>query len=354
MGIAPQVIGCERKEFDMNYRASLRINLSALATGLIVWAVASSVAHAAAKHRIAFLASSSENGFNQAIWEGVKKRAAQLGNIDLEILNGEFNAEKQNNQVEDLVASKKFDGIILEPNDSVGIANALKDAIAADIKVVVTLFPVGPKLDTLEPQIPGLIATVASNPAVGAKVAAETVIKYCENKNPCNVIVIVGQKIYPFDNLRYQTELEAFKSHANIKVVGTVEGGYDPDKTMTGVQDVLQGHKDINAMIAMGDQMMLGAELAAKDAGLDTSKMLVIGGGASEIGIKAIREGRWTATIAFFPVTMGEYSVQALADAFAGKKVNPVVDSDKIGPLPALVTKAELDAHPDFKGEWAQ
>ena len=110
---------------------------------------------AAASHRVAFLASSSENGFNQAIWEGVKKRAAELGDIDVEILNGEFNAEKQNNQVEDLVASKKFDGIILEPNDSVGIANALKDAIAANIKVVVTLFPVGPKLDTLEPQIPG-------------------------------------------------------------------------------------------------------------------------------------------------------------------------------------------------------
>lgn len=219
---------------------------------------------------------------------------------------------------------------------------------------MVTLFPVGPKLDTLEPQIPGLTATVASNPAVGAKVVADQVVKYCEGKDPCNVIVIVGQKIYPFDNLRYQTELDTFKSHPNIKVVGTVEGGYDPDKTMTGVQNVLQGHKDVDAMIAMGDQMMVGAELAAKDAGLDTSKMLVIGGGASEIGIKAIRDGRWTASIAFFPVTMGEYALQALADAFAGKQVNPVVDSDKIGPLPALVTKAELDAHPDFKGEWAQ
>ena len=76
------------------------------------------------------------------------KRAAELGNIDVEIFNGEFNAEKQNNQVEDLVASKKFDGIILEPNDFVGIANALKDAIAANIKVVVTLFPVRAKIET--------------------------------------------------------------------------------------------------------------------------------------------------------------------------------------------------------------
>jgi ribose transport system substrate-binding protein len=340
----------------MNIRASSRVGIGvgALLVGLAAWAWAPSAPHAADKYRIAFLASSSENGFNQAIWEGVKKRAAKLGNVDVEIFNGEFNAEKQNNQVEDLVASKKFDAILLEPNDSVGIANALKDAIGAGIKVAVTLFPVGPKLDTLEPQIPGLTATIASNPAIGAKVSGDQVVKFCEGKNPCNVILIVGQKIYPFDNLRYQTYLETFKGHDNIKVVGTVEGGYDPNKTMTGVQDVLQGHKDINAMVAMGDQMMAGAELAVKDAGLDITKMLVIGGGASEVGIKAIRDGRWTATIAFFPETMGEYSVQALVDALAGKKVDPVIDSDKIGPLPALVTKAELDAHPDFKGEWAQ
>lgn len=338
----------------MKSRASLCAGLGAVLVGMAAYIAAPSASHAVAKYRIAFLASSSENGFNQAIWEGVKKRAAKLSNVEVEIVNGEFNAEKQYNQVEDLVASKKFQGIILEPDDSVGIANALKDAIAAGIKVDVTLFPVGPKLDTLEPQIAGLVATVASNPAVGAKVAADEVVKFCASKNPCNVILIVGQKIYPFDNLRYQTELGVFKSHDNIKVVGTVEGGYDPNKTMTGVQDVLQAHKDINAMVAMGDQMMAGAALAVKDAGLDISKMEVIGGGASQIGIKEIREGRWSATIAFFPETMGEYSVQALVDALDGKKVNPVVDSDKIGPLPALVTKAELDRHPDFKGEWAQ
>ncbi len=335
-------------------RAAFRCALSALAVGLCAWMVAPSASQAADKYKIAFLASSSENGFNQAIWEGVKARAAKLGNIDVEVFNGEFNATKQYNQVEDLVASKKFNAIILEPNDSVGIANALKDAIGAGIKVVVTLFPVGPKLDTLEPQIPGLTATVASNPAIGAKVSADEVVKHCEGKDPCNVIVIVGQKIYPFDNLRYQTYLEVFKSHPNIKVVGTVEGNYDPNATMSGVQNVVQGNKKIDAMMAMGDQMMAGAALAVKDAGLDISKMYVVGGGASEIGIKEIREGRWSATIAFFPKTMGEYCVQALADAFAGKKVDPVIDSDKIGPLPALVTKAELDKHPDFKGEWAQ
>jgi ribose transport system substrate-binding protein len=90
----------------MNRRDSLRVSLSALATGLLLLALSPAAGLAAASHRVAFLASSSENGFNQAIWEGVKKRGAELG-IEVEIFNGEFNAEKQNNQVEDLVASKK-------------------------------------------------------------------------------------------------------------------------------------------------------------------------------------------------------------------------------------------------------
>ena len=49
---------------------------------------------------------------------------------------------------------------------------------------------------------------------------------------------------------------------------------------------------------------------------------------------------------------MGEYALQAVVDALNGKTVNPVVDSDKIGPVPALIDKAVLDANPDFKGEW--
>ena len=31
-----------------------------------------------------------------------------------------------------------------------------------------------------------------------------------------------------------------------------------------------------------------------------------------------------------------------------------VIKMDEVGALPAIIDKAVLDAHPDFKGEWAQ
>ena len=54
------------------------IGLAALSAGMTAAFAMTSVPAKAENYKIAFLAASSENGFNQAIWEGVKKRAAKL------------------------------------------------------------------------------------------------------------------------------------------------------------------------------------------------------------------------------------------------------------------------------------
>jgi ribose transport system substrate-binding protein len=327
-------------------------HLPACIAGLAGFAVLATATSALAEYRVAFLAASSQNGFNQAIYEGIEKRAKEIGGVTTEIFDGEFNATKQYSQVEDVITSGKFDALIIAPNDSVGIATAIEEATKAGLKVATTLFPIGPKLDTLEPQVPGLTATVASNPAIGARIQAEDAAKACEGKDPCNVVIIIGQKIYPFDNLRYETFLSTLGEHPNIKVVATVEGNYDPDQSMAGMQDVLQANPDIDVILSNADQHLVGAEIALEDAGIDVPSLYISGGGAAAIAIDAIREGRWDVTLAYFPVSMGEYALQAVVDSLSGKEVNPVVDSDKIGPVPALVNRAVLDANPDFKGEW--
>ena len=80
---------------------------------------------------IAFFASSSQNGYNQAVYDGVEQAAEEAGNVETEIFDGEFNAEIQFNQIEDVVASGRFDGYVMVPNDPVGIAPAAEQALAA-------------------------------------------------------------------------------------------------------------------------------------------------------------------------------------------------------------------------------
>ena len=219
----------------MNIRLAL---LSSIAAGAVLAAAA--MPATAANFKVAFLASSSQNGYNQSIYQGIQDEAKKLGDVDVEIYDGAFDSAKQYSQVEDLTAGGKFNALIITPNDTVGIATAVEEATKAGLKVATTLFPIGPKLDTLEPQVPGLTTTVAADPSIGAAAQAQAVVDYCAKKDPCNVIVMIGQLIYPFDNLRNNTYKKVLADHPNIKIVATGEGNYDPQKSLTVMQNLLQ------------------------------------------------------------------------------------------------------------------
>jgi ribose transport system substrate-binding protein len=302
--------------------------------------------------RVAFLAASSQNGFNQAIYAGIQRAAKARGNVTTEIFDGEFSATKQFSQVEDLVAGGRFDALIIAPNDTVGIATALEDATEAGLKVATTLFPVGPELSNMQPQVKGLTTTVATDPSIGAAAQAEKIVEFCADKNPCKVAVIIGQLIYPFDNLRNETYKKVFAEHANIQVVATGEGNYDPNTSLKAMQDILQAHPDVNAVLGSADQHLMGAEIAINDAGIDLASIYTIGGGLNQIAVDAIRAGNWDATLMQVPESMGAAALDALARAHKGETVPTWIDESKIRDIPMIVDKQWLDAHPDFVGEW--
>lgn len=303
--------------------------------------------------KIAFFAASSQNGFNQAIYAGIEESGAAAG-VETAIFDGQFNAELQYNQMEDILASGNFDGFIVCPNDPIGIAGAFEQVVAAGVPIATTLFPIGPDLMTLEPQVEGITATVASLPAIGAAVQANGVVEFCADMDPCNVVILIGFKSFPFDNLRLETFLEILGEHDNIKVVAEREGWYDPETSLKAMQDVLQANPDINVVLSNADQHLIGAEIALEAAGIDVLPIFMTGGGAATIAVDAIREGRWDATLAYFPKSMGAIAFDSVLRTLRGETVPNAVDMDKEGPVQALITKEVLDANPDFTGEWAQ
>lgn len=302
--------------------------------------------------RIAFLAASSQNGYNDATWQGVQAAAEEAGDVEVEIFDGEFNAAVQFSQVEDIIAGGRFDGLIIAPNDTVGIATALEDAVAADLKVAAVLFPVGPELTMMEPQVPGLTVTVAMNPATGAAAQAEEVVKFCADKDPCRVAVIMGQLVFPFDNLRYESMKAVLDQHQNIKIVATGEGNYSPDASLTTMTDILQANPEIDAVLSNADQHLIGAEIALEDAGIPVDDVYMIGGGLNQITVDSIRAGTVDATLAAFPRSEGYYAAQTLIKAARGEEVPNWIDPAEISETPLIMTGEWLEAHPDFEAEW--
>ena len=303
-------------------------------------------------YRVAFLASSSQNGYNKAVWDGVQQGAEDLGNAEVEIFDGEFDANTQFNQMQDIASSGRYDGIVIVPNDNVGIAAALPAAASADIPVATVLFPIGPDLQKLEPQVDGVVSTVASDPVAGAAAQAERVVEYCQDKDPCKVAVLIGQLRFPFDKLRYDTYVKELKAHDNIDVVATGEGNYDRDQSLKTTQDILQAHRDIDVLLSNADQHVFGAQIAIENAGLKIEDLFVMGGGGSTQAIEAVRSGKWDADYANFPVSMGEAALNQVVSSLEGGQVEPVVDADTLGPVPPIVDEKVLDENPDYQGEW--
>lgn len=322
---------------------------AALAAGFIL---AASPLMAQDPYRVAFLASSSQNGYNQAIYSGIEAAAAELGNVETEIFDGEFDATVQFSQVEDLTAGGRFDALIVTPNDTVGIAAALEDATAAGLVVASTLFPIGPELSNMEPQVEGLTTTVAANPAIGATAQAEEVVAFCADKDPCKVVIMIGQLIYPFDNLRYETFQEVLAGHDNIEIVATGEGNYDPNASLIAMQDILQANPDVDAVLSNADQHLIGVEIALEDAGIDVPSVYMIGGGLNQIAVDAVREGRYDATLAEFPASMGAAALEAVVTTLDGGDAPTWIDPTTLGAAPMIVTKEWLDANPEFTAEW--
>jgi ribose transport system substrate-binding protein len=302
--------------------------------------------------RLAFLAASSQNGYNDATWKGVQAAAEKAGNVQVEIFDGEFNAATQYKQVEDIIAGGRFDGIIIAPNDTVGIATALEEATKEGLLVASTLFPVGPELTVMTPQVPGLTTTVASNPVDGASAQAGEVVKFCADKDPCNVVIMIGQLQFPFDNLRYQTMVDTLKPHANIKIVATGEGSYSPDASLTAFQDIIQANPKIDVVLSNADQHLLGVEIALNDAGIPLEPIYMIGGGLNQITVDKIKSGAFDATLSGYPFSEGFYAADALIRAKKGETVENWIDPASKATNPAIVTKEWLDANPDFKAEW--
>lgn len=309
----------------------------------------------AGEYSIVVLASSSQNGYNQAVYEGAERRAKELSDelgitITTKIQDGQFDANTQLSQLQNAGTTGQADGVIVVPHDGPGLAGAFP--LGNDIPVVSVLNPIGPDINEMEPQVEGVVSTVASPPANGATLQAETAVEYCRDIDPCKIGVLAGLLNSPLDIARVEAYRAVLDAHENIEIVGTVEGAYDRDKSLTAVSNLLQANPDINGILSNADQQTLGAQIALENAGIDPASVFLTGGGGTTEAVQAVRDGKWTNDFLNFPVSMGEAALEQVINSLRGETVQTVVDADTLVDLGPIVTREDLEDTPDYTGEW--
>ncbi len=130
---------------------------------------------------------------------------------------------------------------------------------------------------------------------------------------------------------------KALAEYPNIEVVAQQSANYSRADALNVVQNLLQAHPEVNAVLCCNDEMALGTAEAIDAAGL-TGTIMVSGQDANDDAVAALKEGKITVTSFGNPYMQGYTAVQAAVDILEGKDVDSFYEVETL-----VVTKENAD-----------
>ena len=296
--------------------------------------------------QIAYLSASSANTYLAASRVVMNKLAAE-DNVKLTEFDGKFTPSVQTKQIQDVISSGRYKGIILATADGVGIQPSVKEALKAGLKVVVLNQLVGTRFDTANPQVNGISASVLAPPIVTGERVGKLTAKACEKLNPCQVAYLFGAKGSPYDNAVRLGFDKVVGS--NVHVIAEGESGFlGTAQPLKATQDIIQAHPKFDVLAASSDQGARGAALALADANL--KKVKIIGVGGSVPAIAGIKDGTWFGDVALVPTDEARLAFNAMVAAVRDGKNEGGIDPVSKLPDDGLITKLNVSK---FSAQWA-
>lgn len=121
----------------------------------------------------------------------------------------------------------------------------------------------------------------------------------------------------------------ALEEYPNIEVVAQQSANYSRADALNVVQNLLQAHPDVDAILCCNDEMALGSAEAIDAANL-TGTIMVSGQDANDDAVEALKEGKITVTSYGNPYMQGYTAVVAAIDYLEGKTLDSFYEVDTI------------------------
>ncbi|NCH36538.1 ribose ABC transporter substrate-binding protein RbsB [Cronobacter sakazakii] len=289
------------------------MNMKKLATLVSAVALSATVsANAMAKDTIALVVSTLNNPFFVSLKDGAQKEAEKLG-YELVVLDSQNNPAKELANVQDLtVRGTKL--VLINPTDSDAVGNAVKMANQAKIPVI-TLDRMASKGD--------VVSHIASDNIAGGKIAGNYIAK--QAGDGAKVIELQGIAGTSAARERGEGFKQAVEAH-KLDVLASQPADFDRTKGLNVMQNLLTAHPDVKAVFAQNDEMALGALRALQTAG--KTDVMVVGFDGTADGVKAVQDGKMSATVAQQPEQIGVIGVQTADKVLKGEKVRARIPVD--------------------------
>jgi len=310
---------------------------------------ASSATAAAAKKpmNIAYLSFAVDNSYDAPMLAAAQAVASTDG-ATLKVFDANNNPQTQYDQLQTVINSGQYNGIITQPIESTGLVSLVQQAITKGIKVVNMDQILGPALNTASPQVAGLSANVTFVPTTIGTQLGQQVVAACASKslNPCKVGYLYDIKASSLDTAIYGAFTAAIKG-SPVKVVTYGQSFFTPTTGLTAVETMLQAQPGLNLIVG-SDQGIEGAMTALTTVD-KSDHVLLVGYGASAAAVAGIQSGAIFSDVAQAPASEGRLAVQALVEAIQTGKVSGTVNPVAAFPDNGIVTKANSG---QFTPEW--
>ena len=297
--------------------------------------------------KIAYMSFAVANSYDAPMLAAAQAVASD-NNAKITVFDANNDPQTQFSQLQNVITSGQYDGIITQPIFGTGLVDLVTQAIDQGIKVVNINQILGPDFTTNKPQIKGLSANVTFVPTDIGKKIGEQVVAACasQNLNPCKVGYLYDIKASVLDVAIHDGFNAAIKG-SPVEVVAEGESFFTATVALGAVQDMLQAHPDVN-LITGSDQGIQGA-VQALDAAGKTGKVLLVGFGASSVGTQAVAAGKWFSTVAMTPASEGSLGMKALIKALREGKDSGAIDPTKGIPNNGVIDKSVAST---FTAEW--
>lgn len=281
----------------------------------------------AAHLQFAFCVSHQQNDFIVGVTHTIQEAAEKAG-VQLMVLDGNQNAEKQGGQLENLI-TQGIDGILIEPVSREALAPAIAACKEAGIPVI-----------TFNQRVANQDAAtsfVGVDMVQGGMMEMEEAALRLNGRG--NIVILHGPMGGDAQVGRDQGYRAVLAGYPDIRVIAEQSGNWVRGDAYSIMENWIQAGKPIDAVVSQNDDMALGALKAVEEAGLE-DRIRVFGLDATPDGLQAIREGRLACTISQNANRQGAIAVNALIDAAIGKDVSPEYIIDHV-----LITRDTVDLY---------
>jgi ribose transport system substrate-binding protein len=309
---------------------------------------ASATASAAKKPmNIAYLSFAVDNSYDAPMLAAAQAVASTDG-ATLKVFDANNNPQTQYDQLQTVINSGQYNGIITQPIESTGLVSLVQQAISKGIKVVNMDQILGSALNTAAPQVSGLSANVTFVPTTIGTQLGQQVVAACASKSlsPCKVGYLYDIKASSLDTAIYGAFTAAIKG-SPVKVVTYGQSYFTPTIGLSAVETMLQAQPSLNLIVG-SDQGIEGAMTALTTVD-KSDHVLLVGYGASAAAVAGIESGAIFSDVAQAPASEGRLAVQALVEAIQTGKVSGTINPVAAFPDNGIVTKADSS---QFTPEW--